>query len=209
MDRTVGRADTSLGASSSSASSASASSAKGGASPDSAGASHGGRRRRGGDGWNTEHRGERPMQRADRNYNELLQELRVTQTGVQILFAFLLGLSFTPRFASVTDFQRDVYVITLVSSAVTTALLIAPVAAHRMLFQSGRKRQLVRLVHRCLLAGLVTLLLTMVGAMMLVLDVVLRASVAVTLTAAVAGFFVALWFALPGYRRLMDHRDGG
>jgi len=100
-------------------------------------------------------------------------------------------------------------VITLVSSAVTTALLIAPVAAHRVLFQSGRKRQLVRLVHRCLLAGLITLLLTMVGAMLLVLDVVLRAPVAVTVTAAVAAFFIALWFALPGYRRMIDHRGGG
>ena len=199
MDRAVGRADISPGASTS----------KGGAAPVSAGASHGGRRRRGGDGWNSEHRGERPLQRADRNYNELLQELRVAQTGVQILFAFLLGLSFTPRFASVTEFQRDVYVITLVSSAVTTAFLIAPVAAHRVLFQSGRKRQLVRLVHRCLFAGLITLVLTMVGAMLLVLDVVLRPPVAVTVTAAVAVFFVVLWFALPGYRRLKDRRDGG
>jgi hypothetical protein len=163
-------------------------------------------RRRGGEGWNNRHRGEGQMQRADRNFAELLQELRVTQTGVQILFAFLLGLAFTPRFATVTDVQRDIYVATLVASAVTTALLIAPVAAHRLQFQSGRKVQLVRLVHRCLLAGLVSLLLTMTGAMLLVLDVVLGLTTAVTIAATVAGWFVALWFVLPSYR-LFAHRS--
>jgi len=158
-------------------------------------------RRRGGDGWNNRHRGEGRMQRADRNFAELLQELRVTQTGVQILFAFLLGLAFTPRFATVTDSQRDVYVATLVASAVTTALLIAPVAAHRLQFQSGRKVQLVRLVHRCLLAGLVSLLVTMTGAILLVLDVVLGLTTAVTIAATVAGWFVVLWFVVPLCRR--------
>jgi hypothetical protein len=165
------------------------------------------RLRRAGDGWNAEHRGERPMQRADRNFNELLQELRVTQTGVQILFAFLLGLAFTPRFAALTAVDRTIYVVTLVSSAVTTALLIAPVAAHRLQFQYGRKVQLVRLVHRCLLAGLTTLLVTMVGAILLVLDVVVGAPVAGSVTGAVASGFVVLWFALPAYLRVTGARS--
>jgi MFS family permease len=149
------------------------------------------------------------MQRADRNFHELLQELRVTQTGVQILFAFLLGLSFTPRFATINEFQRDVYVVTLVASAITTALLIAPVAAHRLQFQRGRKVALVLLVHRCVLAGLVSLLVTMAGAMLLVLDVVLGAPAAVSVSAVVAGGFTLLWFVLPGYRRFTSHRDEG
>jgi hypothetical protein len=165
--------------------------------------------RRRGDGWNNEHRGEGPMQRADRNFHELLQELRVTQTGVQILFAFLLGLSFTPRFATINEFQRDVYVVTLVASAITTALLIAPVAAHRLQFQRGRKVALVLLVHRCVLAGLVSLLVTMTGAMLLVLDVVLGAPAAVSVSAVVAGGFTLLWFVLPGYRRFTSRRDEG
>jgi hypothetical protein len=165
------------------------------------------RLRRAGDRWNAEHRGERPMQRADRNFNELLQELRVTQTGVQILFAFLLGLAFTARFAALTAADRTIYVVTLASSAITTALLIAPVAAHRLQFQYGRKVQLVRLVHRCLLAGLTTLLVTMVGAILLVLDVVVGVPVAWAVTAAVAGCFVALWFALPAYLRITGTRS--
>src|SRR3954447_26251596 len=109
------------------------------------------------DAWNTEHRAEAPLQRADRNFAELLQELRVAQTGVQILFAFLLTLSFMDRFAAIDPFQRGVYVFTLVASATTVALLVAPVAVHRLLFQRGRKRELVRVGHRLALGGLLTL----------------------------------------------------
>jgi hypothetical protein len=147
------------------------------------------------------------MQRADRNFNELLQELRVTQTGVQILFAFLLGMSFTPRFAVLTTVDRWIYVATLVASAITTALLIAPVAAHRLQFQSGRKVQLVRLVHRCLLAGLAALLVTMTGAILLVLNVVVGAPLAATVTGVVAVCFVTLWFAFPVYLRITGARS--
>ncbi|WP_084211933.1 DUF6328 family protein [Pseudonocardia acaciae] len=160
------------------------------------------------DGWNAEHRGEEPLQRADRNFAELLQELRVTQTGVQILFAFLLGLSFAPRFNELNEFQLGVYVMTLVGSALTVALLIAPVAAHRLHFQHGRKVQLVRLVHGCTLAGLVALLLTMVGALLLVLTVVVDEDVWLPLTVAVAACFVGLWFMLPFLLRPRRHPRG-
>jgi hypothetical protein len=150
------------------------------------------------DAWNTEHRAEAPLQRADRNFAELLQELRVAQTGVQILFAFLLTLSFTDRFAGIDAFQRGVYVFTLVSSATTAALLIAPVAVHRLLFQRGRKRELVRAGHRLALCGLLTLVATMLAGLLLVLDVVVVGRVAaVATTAALAGVFVTLWVGLP------------
>jgi hypothetical protein len=96
-----------------------------------------------------------------------------------------------------------------VASAITTALLIAPVAAHRLQFQSGRKVQLVRLVHRCLLAGLTALLVTMTGAILLVLDVVVGAPLAQTVTGMVAACFVALWFALPAYLRIAGRRSPG
>jgi uncharacterized protein DUF6328/uncharacterized protein DUF5709 len=141
-------------------------------------------------------RGERPAQRADRNFTELLQELRVTQIGVQILFAFLLGLAFTPRFTSVGATDRVIYVVTLLCSALTTCLLITPVAAHRLWFQRRRKAELVQLAHGCLLAGLAALLLTMVGAVLLVLDMVMP-SASVALTALLAVFFTGLWFVLP------------
>src|SRR5262249_5363915 len=69
------------------------------------------------DEWNAGARGETPLQRADRAYGEILQEVRVAQTGVQILFAFLLTLAFTSRFASITQFQRNAYVVTLMLCA--------------------------------------------------------------------------------------------
>ena len=78
------------------------------------------------DEWNADARGETPLQRADRAYGEILQEVRVAQTGVQILFAFLLTLAFTSRFATITAFQKHIYVLTLMLTAGATALLIAP-----------------------------------------------------------------------------------
>src|SRR5947209_10039375 len=93
------------------------------------------------DGWG---RTETVLERWDRNFSELLQELRVAQTGVQVLFAFLLTLPFTNRFERITEVQRGTYVVTLVAAAAATALLIAPVSYHRLVFRQGRKPQLVR-----------------------------------------------------------------
>src|SRR6185369_1993945 len=89
-------------------------------------------------------RDETAAERADRNFNDLLQELRVAQTGVQILFAFLLTLPFTQRFGKVGNLQQDVYLGTLLSTALATVCLIAPVSHHRILFGRRRKPDLVR-----------------------------------------------------------------
>src|SRR5690349_19677592 len=102
-------------------------------------------------------RDETPLERWDRNFTELLQELRVAQTGVQILFAFLLTLPFTNRFTAVTGFERGVYVVTLVAAAAATALLIAPVSYHRIVFRQGRKPQLVLIASRLAALGLLCL----------------------------------------------------
>jgi hypothetical protein len=150
-----------------------------------------------GDAWNIQHRAETPLQRADRNFVELLQELRVAQTGVQILFAFLLTLSFMDRFATIDAFQRGVYVFTLVASATTVAFLVAPVAVHRLLFQRGRKRELVHVGHRMAVAGLVCLAVTMLSGMLLVLDAVVGQIGAVAVVAALAVVFGALWAGVP------------
>src|SRR5438309_3920171 len=91
------------------------------------------------DGWG---RTETVLERWDRNFTELLQELRVAQTGVQILFAFLLTLPFTSRFDRATGLDRGVYVTTMVAAACATALLIAPASYHRLVFRKGRKPQL-------------------------------------------------------------------
>lgn len=149
------------------------------------------------DSWNEIHRGEQPLQRADRNFGELLQELRVAQTGVQIMFAFLLTLSFTERFARLDEFQRAVYVGTLLGSALTTALLVAPVAVHRLVFQRGRKPELVRIGQRMAIVGLGCLVVTVAGALLLVLDVTVGRQPAVVMTSLATAVFAALWFALP------------
>ncbi len=142
-------------------------------------------------------RGEHPLQKADRNMVELLQELRVAQTGVQILFAFLLSLSFTERFARIDEFQRWTYVVTLLLTSVTTGLLVAPAAIHRMLFARGVKAVTVRIGHRLFMIGLAALALTLVGAVLLVLDVVMGRTFAGWAAMALGVVLAGLWFVLP------------
>ena len=149
------------------------------------------------DDWNTEARGETPMQRADRAYGEILQEVRVAQTGVQILFAFLLALAFQARFGGITSFQRGTYVVTLMLCAGATALLIAPAAVHRMTYRRRLKQDLVRVANRLALSGLVLLLLSMASAVLLIMDVVLGLVPAILLAAGVLAWFTMWWFVLP------------
>ena len=148
--------------------------------------------------------GETTAQRLDRNYTELLQELRVAQAGVQILFAFLLSLAFTQRFAQTNDFQRGTYVLTLLFSAGAAALLIAPVAFHRLVFRRRQKDDLVDAANRFALGGLAMLFLAMVGAVLLILDVVLGGLAAFLLAGLVAVWFVGFWLVLP-----LTHRGSG
>ena len=155
-------------------------------------------------------RGERPLERADRNMVEMLQELRVAQTGVQILFAFLLSLSFTERFADIDDFQQWTYVVTLLLTALTTGLLVAPAAIHRMLFGRGVKAATVRIGHRLFVAGLASLTLTLVGAVLLVLDVAVGRTFALWSAAALGIVLIFLWFVLPlPVRNRNDREDDG
>lgn len=142
-------------------------------------------------------RGENPLERADRNMLELLQELRVAQIGVQILFAGLISVTFTERFARVDPAQRWMYVVTLLLTVVSAGLLIAPAAVHRMVFGMGAKPQTVTLGHRLFQAGLVTLALTLTGAVLLVLDVTLGRGAAIVFAVAVLVLLGGLWFALP------------
>ena len=144
--------------------------------------------------------GDRPegaLERADRNMNELLQELRVAQTGVQILFAFLLTLVFQQRFADITEAQRWTYVVTLLLSVVTAGLLVAPAAVHRITFQRGLKMETVLLGHRLFTAGLAMLALTLAGGVLLVLDVAVGRWFAVPVALAALLLLLALWYLLP------------
>jgi hypothetical protein len=151
--------------------------------------------------WNHIGRDETELQTVDRHFNELLQELRVAQTGVQILFAFLLGLAFTSRFPDLTHGQQVVYLVTLVLSASSAALLIAPVGYHRIVFRQRLRPQLVMTGHRYAVAGLVLLMLALVGSVQLASSFILRGW-ATLLAAVLAGLFALLWFVIPLVHRL-------
>ena len=152
-------------------------------------------------------RDETPAQRADRNFNDLLQELRVTQTGVQVLFSLLLTVPFSQRFESVTDFQKDVYFLALMLAAATVACLVAPVSVHRLLFHTGEKPWVVKVSSRLAITGLVLLCLTLTTVMLFITDVLFDDALAIgTATVFVAGT-VTLWFVPPLLRlRSAAHR---
>lgn len=142
-------------------------------------------------------RHETEAQRLDRNYSEQLQELRVAQAGVQILFAFLLTIAFQQRFSSISDFLKVVYVITLGCAAVSAALFIAPVAVHRVMFGRHLKDELVEFTGRLSVVGLVFLALTVLGALLLIVDFVVGPITAGIVTGLMALLFGYLWYVLP------------
>ncbi|MFG1800965.1 DUF6328 family protein [Micromonospora carbonacea] len=150
---------------------------------------------------------ETERQRWQRNFADLLQELRVAQTGVQILFAFLLTLPFSNGFTRTSDFQKDVYIVALLSAAAATAMIISPVAFHRALFRQGRKPELVRFAHRMASGGLGFMLVSMVSAVLLITDFVLDRGIAFVLTAVTAVWFLTFWVFLPFARRNWGEDD--
>ena len=142
-------------------------------------------------------RDESEAERNDRNLAELLQELRVAGLGVQVLFGFLLSLPFTSRFTGLSHGQRELYLATLVLAAVATALLLGPVAYHRLVFRRGQKERLVRAASVMAIAGLVAVGLAVSAAVLLVTGYVASALPAALITAFVTAVFGLLWFAFP------------
>ncbi|MEU5976804.1 DUF6328 family protein [Streptomyces sp. NPDC047315] len=146
-------------------------------------------------------RHETEEERADRRWVELLQEVRVTQTGVQILFGFLLTVVFQPRFITLSETDRTIYVVTVFLGAAATGALVGPVALHRMLTGRRVKPQTVDWASRLTVVGLVLLLCTMVCALLLILRVALHNSLVTWLVLPMALWFVLCWFALPLWTR--------
>jgi hypothetical protein len=140
-------------------------------------------------------------EKQDRQMIELLNELRVAMPGVQILFGFLLTVPFAQGFTKVTDFQRDVYFCTLLLAALTTACLIAPSAAHRVLFHQGERPWLIEHANRMLLFGLGFLGLALIGAVLLVTDYLFGGAIVVIAPAVLGVVLAVLWFARPLARR--------
>ncbi|KIQ62373.1 membrane protein [Kitasatospora griseola] len=140
---------------------------------------------------------ESPQARADRRLVEMLQELRVLQTGVQIVFAFLLGVAFAPRFAELDYARQDLYVVVLLLTVVAAAVLATPVALHRGLYRHPKRTRIVKVSARIAQVGLILLAMALSGAVLLVLAVVLGFPLAIPITAVIALLFGGLWFLLP------------
>src|SRR3954452_21255985 len=152
-------------------------------------------------GYDPEGRAETPLERCDRNLVELLQEVRVVQTGVQVLFAFLLTAPLAARFTELTRFQRWDYFVTLLATGAAAILLIAPTAYHRIVFRCGDKEHLVIVANRCTLSGLTFVAVSMLGALLLVTDLMFDGAIVMVTIAVAALACVTLWCLLPLLRR--------
>ena len=147
------------------------------------------------------HENEDAGERYDRQLMELLNELRVALPGVQVLFAFLLVVPFQMRFQELTEFQRDLYFATLLTAALATALLIAPSAYHRALFQLHEKPRVIQFGQRMALAGLVFLALAMTAAVSLITDLIFSSTTVTFVAAGLALVYGWLWFGYGAWQR--------
>jgi hypothetical protein len=145
---------------------------------------------------------EAEAERNNRNLSDLLQELRVAGLGVQVLFGFLLSLPFTLRFTKLDAAQQNLYRGTLLFTALSTALLISPVAYHRWVFRRHEKRRLLRIANVLALLGLASVAVAISLAIWLIMSFIGASWIVIALSAATSATFVVLWFALPFLDRL-------
>jgi hypothetical protein len=145
--------------------------------------------------------GEDKAARLDRELIELLNELRVALPGVQVLFGFLLTVPFSQGWSKVTDTERLVFFLTFLSTALATALLIAPSAQHRILWRAGDKEALLKRANVLAILGTVFLALSITGAVWVVTDLIYNQAPTAIVTAGVAGVFAWIWFVAPLIRR--------
>ncbi|MFF0730822.1 DUF6328 family protein [Streptomyces chartreusis] len=146
-------------------------------------------------------RDETEEERADRMWGELLQEVRVTQMGVQILFGFLLTVVFTNKYDSLADTDQTIYIVTVVLGAAATGALIGPVSLHRLVAGRRIKPQAVSWASRMTLVGLILLLGTMTGSLLLILRVATHDDFVPWLVAGVVVWYLVCWFVLPLWAR--------
>jgi hypothetical protein len=154
--------------------------------------------------WDRRERGETSLERLDRNWNSLLQELRVVQTGVQLLTGFLLTLPFQTRFDVLGHDMRAVYLVTVGCSVAATVFLIAPVGLHRLLFRRHRLSVLVSAAHRCAYGGLLLLGLALTGVTVIIFDSVAGSTAAIIAGACALVLFAVSWLLVPLLLRSRD-----
>ena len=141
--------------------------------------------------------GETQAERDDRNLADLLQELRVAGLGIQVIFGYLLALPFTSKFSALGPGQRTLYIATLLLATVATALLVGPVAYHRLVFRRHLKRHLVGAANVMAILGLATVGLTISAAVLLVVSYVAHGVPAAIIGVFVVCLFAGVWFAYP------------
>lgn len=146
-------------------------------------------------------RDETEAERLDRNWTELLQELRVTQTGTQILTGFLLTIPFQQRFGELGTYQLTVYLIMVVFAAIATILALAPVSLHRAMFRKGAKSVIVRWSNRLLIAALACVAITLTGTALLIFDVVVGRTAGLAAGATALAVTGLAWAGLPAMTR--------
>ncbi|MEV0980114.1 DUF6328 family protein [Streptomyces sp. NPDC049915] len=146
-------------------------------------------------------RNETEEERADRMWVELIQEVRVAQTGVQILFGFLLTVVFTPKYAQLESTDQAIYIVTVVLGACATGALIGPVSLHRLVAGRRVKPMAVRWASRLTFVGLLLLLAAMTSSLLLILRVATHDSYVPYLVSAVVAWYMLCWFVLPLWTR--------
>ncbi|MFC9913477.1 DUF6328 family protein [Streptomyces sp. NPDC127197] len=146
-------------------------------------------------------RNETEEERADRMWGELIQEVRVAQMGVQILFGFLLTVVFTPTYRTLEDTDQTIYIVTVVLGAAATGALIGPVSLHRLVSGRRVKPQAVTWASRLTFVGLVLLLATMTCSLLLILRVATHNPYVPWLVTAVLVWYLLCWYALPLWTR--------
>ncbi len=152
-------------------------------------------------------RDETELERADRNLGELLQELRVLTTGVQILLAFLLTVPFSKGFPRLDTGERYLYLTILIFATAAVGLLIAPTAMHRLVFRQGDKRHLVRISNRMAIGGIACLAVALTGIVALISGYLFGWVTGGILAALTGAYLTTLWFLI-GMRRRVALRHG-
>ncbi|QRP49697.1 DUF6328 family protein [Amycolatopsis sp. FDAARGOS 1241] len=148
--------------------------------------------------------GETHNEQLGRNVNELLQELRVAQAGVQILFGFLLTVVFTSQFHAASGFEKGLHLSAVLLAVSATALLAAPAAWHRVLFRTGAREDIVATGNRVVVAGLACLGLAITTTVALIVKVVYGPGAMVAVAGLVLALFAILWAVVP---RVLRRRD--
>ncbi|MEU2118448.1 DUF6328 family protein [Streptomyces sp. NPDC016459] len=146
-------------------------------------------------------RDETTDERADRQWQDVLQEIRVAQTGVQILLGFLLTVVFTPRFADLGSTDKTIYIVTVILGSLATGALIGPVSFHRLVSGRRLKPQAVAWASRLVMTGILLLLATLTAALFLILRVATDDSLVAYLVGPVLAWYLLCWFALPLWAR--------